>query len=66
MVMNISGPPWVVDIPAGNALALTAAQVQAAQALLGNRTVTVGVGGEYSSLEEACERAGALSPAADN
>jgi lysophospholipase L1-like esterase len=33
MVMHISGPPWVVDIPAGNALALTAAQVQAVQAM---------------------------------
>lgn len=28
MSMNISGPPWVVSIPEGNALSLTAAQVQ--------------------------------------
>ena len=66
MVMSISGPPWVVDIPAGNALALTAAQVQAVQAMVDGRTITVGEGGQYANLEEACGRAGDLSPTADN
>lgn len=49
MVMNISGPPWVVDIPAGNALALTTAQVQAVQAL-GYNVLTVGLFGQYPTL----------------
>ena len=45
---------------------LTAAQVQAVQAMVDGRTITVGEGGQYANLEEACGRAGDLSPTADN
>lgn len=47
-------------------LALTVAQVQAVQAMVDGRTITVGEGGQYANLEEACGRAGDLSPTADN
>lgn len=46
--------------------ALTVAQVQAVQAMVDGRTITVGEGGQYANLEEACGRAGDLSPASDN
>lgn len=50
MVMNISGPPWVVDIPAGNALALTAAQVQAVQAMIDGGGIDVSFTRAHDSI----------------